>query len=74
MATSCHAELTGFGVLCSGLGEREIAERIRDLFSDSGFPAIVTPFAADGDFRVLVIGATLEEYRRVADGTGIKLL
>ena len=71
MLTSCHAEQTGLGIILSGIGERENAERICNLFTDCGFPAIVTPFSARGDYRVFLIGATLEEFRGVVDEIGI---
>lgn len=73
MATQCHAEHTDFGVIISGIAGRQSAERLRDFFARHGLAGIVTPLALNGNYRVSLIGATLEEFHRVVDGAGIEL-
>ncbi len=72
MRTRCRAEHTGFGVILSGIAGRQSAERLRDFFARNGLAGIVTPFVLNGQYCVSLIGATLEEFHRVADRAGIE--
>ena len=74
MTTQCRAEHTGFGVILSGIAERQSAERLRDYFAKKGLPGVVTPFVLSGQYRVSLIGATLEEVHHVVEAAGIELV
>lgn len=73
MEPQCHAEHTDFGVIIDGIAGRHKAEKMRDLFARQGLPGIVAPFTSQGDYRVFLIGATLEDCRSAAGKAGIEL-
>lgn len=73
MTTRYQAEHTGFGVTLSGIAGRQNAERLCDFFAKHGLAGIVTPFLSNGQYRISLIGTTLEEINRVAYDAGIEL-
>lgn len=73
MAIRCHAEQTSDDILISGIGIQADAESLRAFLAELGLKADLAPSIEENDYRVMLTGLSLEEFRDLIRGANIEL-
>ena len=74
MPIRCHAEHDGLGIVLSQIESIEAAISLRCFFSEHGVGAALAQPGGEGDFRLVLVGLSLDEFSKRVAGSNIELV
>lgn len=74
MPIRCHAEHDGLGILLSQIENIDAAISMRCFFAEHGFGVALAEPGGEHDYRLIVVGISFDEFKKVVAGANIELI
>lgn len=74
MPIQCHAEHDGLGIVLTKIDSMEAAISMRSFFADRGVGAALSEPGGEHDFRLFLVGISVDEFKKSVAGSNIELI
>lgn len=74
MPVRCHVEHDGLGIVLSRIESMENAISLRCFFAEFGIGGAIAEPGGKDDFRLVLVGVSLEEFDATIAGSNIELI
>lgn len=74
MPVRCHVEHDGLGIVLSKIESMENAISLRCFFAEFGIGSAIAEPGGEGDFRMVLVGVSLADFKATVAGSNIELI